>query len=214
MTHDMRKMLDKLSGTKKKIAEQCVVLVFCVLFPGLLTTGAPVSWVTFQRTGDRVTARAQVCLFFIVPYKTLTVDPVIRISDRVVEGSVSRETRRGGDRRTKSENEGFLVILGDDQVAEVPVTPFNLKSVVERSEGFLKDPQATELKLFVVANWKFSVIFGGMLSLLTVAYVVGIVVWILKSTYRGVRRMLRYATGADLLKGDVSKSRNSEHNAL
>ena len=151
------------------IGSQLFLLFFCVGFPGLCTAIAPVSWVKFQRTGDRVSAKAQVCVFFVLPYKTMTVDPVVGIGDRFVGGTESRERRSGQrDRVTKSEDQGYLVIQGDDHAAEVPVTPFNLKSVIERSEAFLEDPQATELKLFVVANWKFSVIMGGLTSLLTV----------------------------------------------
>lgn len=181
------------------IGSQLFVAFFCVVFPGFLTVVAPVSWVKFQRSGDRVTARAQVCMLFIVPYKTLTVDPVIGIGDRFVGGTESRQRRTGkADRVTKSEDQGFLVIQGEDQVAEVPVTPHNLKSVIEQSETFLKDSQSTELKLFVVANWKFSVLFGGLMSLFTVLYVVGVVCWFFSTIYKGLRGGLRFATGADL----------------
>lgn len=181
------------------IGSQLFVAFFCVAFPGFLTAVAPVSWVKFQRSGDRVTARAQVCMLFIVPYKTLTVDPVIGIGDRFVGGTESRQRRSGrSDRVTKSEDQGFLVIQGEDQVAEVPVTPFNLKSVIERSEAFLKDSQSTELKMFVVANWKFSVLFGGLMSLFTVLYVVSVVCWFFSTIYKGLRGGLRFATGADL----------------
>ena len=44
-----------------------------------------------------------------------------------------------------------------------------------KCEAFLKDPQATELKLFVVANWKFGVIAGGPATLFSVVYVFGVV---------------------------------------
>lgn len=182
-----------------QIGAQSIAFFFCVVFPGFLTAVAPSSWVKFQRNGNRVTARAQICVFFVVPYKTLTVDPVIGIGDRFHAGSETRERRSGQrDRVTKAEDEGFLVIQGEDQVAEVPVTPFNLKSVVQRSEEFLKDSQSTELKMFVVANWKFSVLFGGLMSLFTVLYVVGVVCWFFVTIYKGLRGMLRFATGADL----------------
>src|SRR5688572_25708488 len=84
------------------IGSQSIAFVFCMLIPGVLTAIAPVSWVTFQRSGDRVTARAQVCLFFVVPYKTMVVDPVNGIDNRQVAGSESRERRSGRqDRVTK-----------------------------------------------------------------------------------------------------------------
>ncbi len=189
------------------IGAQSIAFVFCVLFPGGVTAVAPVSWVKFQRSGDRVTARAQVCVFFVIPYKTIVVDPVEGISDRFKGGTESRERRSGSsDRVTKSEDQGFLVIHGENQVAEVSVTPYNLKSVIERSEAFLKDPQATELKLFVVANWKFGVIMGGLTSLMTVLYVFGVGCWFFMTIYKGLRGTLRFATGADLRERNLGQS--------
>jgi hypothetical protein len=184
-----------------------IAFVGCVLFPGFVTAVAPVSWVKFERTGERVTARAQVCLFFVVPYKTITVDPVEGIGDRFIAGTETRQQRSGQrDRITKSEDEAFLVIHGPDKTAEVPVTPHDIKSVTERTDAFLQDPQATELKLFVVANWKFSVIGGGLVSLLTVLYVVGVACSIFAAIFRGLRGGLRFAAGADLRDTEFQQS--------
>ena len=152
---------------------QVLGLLFCVGLPGFVTAIAPVSWIRFERTEDHVTATAQTCLFFFIPYRTQTVDPVIGIDDRFVQGKFER--RRPSEPKHRTEDEAFLVINGEDGFAEVPVTPLNIKSVSERSQAFLDDPQAPQLKLFVVANWKFSILVGGALSLLTVLYVVGIV---------------------------------------
>src|SRR5262245_51468578 len=101
------------------------LLVF-VGFPALVTAIAPVSWVAFERHDGRVSANTRTCLLFVVPYKARTIDPVIGIGDRFIGGTVTRERRTGRDVSTKSEDEGFLIIRGNDQVAEVPVTPFNL----------------------------------------------------------------------------------------
>jgi hypothetical protein len=157
------------------VLHQLLALAIFVGFPALVTAIAPVSWIKFERQEGQVSATAQTCLLFFVPYKTIHLDPVTGIGDRFVAGTTTRERRTGRDRVTKSEDEGFLVIHSSDQSAEISVTPFNIKSVTERSQGFLDDPQAKELKLFVVANWKFSVIAGGLVSLLTVLYVVVLV---------------------------------------
>lgn len=194
------------------IGSQSIAFVFCVVIPGILTAVAPVTWVKFERNGDRVTARAQVCLFFVVPYKTMVVDPVTGFDNREVAGSETRQRRRGQhDRVTTSEDQGFLVIQGPDQTAQVSVTPVDLKSVTERSEAFLSDPQATELKLFVVANWKFSVIAGGLASLLAAFYAVCIVCWIFVTIYRSLRGGLRYATGADLAVENFHEDSSSDN---
>ncbi len=155
-------------------------------FPGAWTAAAPVSWVKFTRSEGRVTARAQTCVFFVIPYKTVTVDPVIGIGDRSVTGSTRTERRSGTDRKVKSEDMGYLAINGPEDSAEVPVTPHNLKSVTQRAEAFLKDPLSTELKFGVVANWKFSVIGGGLVSLLPLIYL-GACAFVV---FRGLARML------------------------
>jgi hypothetical protein len=61
-----------------------------------------------------------------------------------------------------------------------------MKDVRERVEAFLQDESRSELRFWTVANWKFSVIFGGLISLLTVLYVVGVVGSILVGIYRFV----------------------------
>ncbi|MDZ4779147.1 MAG: hypothetical protein SGJ19_02730 [Planctomycetia bacterium] len=163
----------KKGGLGNALFGHVLGLLFCVGLPGFVTAIAPVSWIRFERTEDHVTATAQTCLFFFIPYRTQTVDPVIGIDDRFVQGKFER--RRPSEPKHRTEDEAFLVINGEDGFAEVPVTPLNIKSVSERSQAFLDDPQAPQLKLFVVANWKFSILVGGALSLLTVLYVVGIV---------------------------------------
>ena len=157
-------------------------LLFCVGFPAFVTAVAPVSWIRFERAGDRVTATSKTCLLFFIPYRTQVVDPVIGIGDRFIGGKPQR--RRAGEPQRYSEDEAFLVINGQNTTAEVPVTPFNIKSVSERSEAFLRHPEATTLKLFVVANWKFSVLMGGAVSLLTVLYVVGVILSFLRMLKR------------------------------
>lgn len=149
------------------------ILIF-VGIPALVTAIAPVSWLKFERQNGQVTATAKTCLLFFVPYRTATVSPVIGVGDRVLAGKVNRERRNGRDRNVKAEDEGFLAIHGNDTSAEVEVSPASLKSVVDQVDTFLKNEQAPELSLFVVANWKFSIIGGGLISLLTVLYVVGV----------------------------------------
>ncbi len=152
-----------------KLPLQIFALLICFGVPALVTALAPVSWVKFERHGDKVSAQAKVCLFFIIPYKTISVDPVVGFARDSKAGSVSVERRSGRpDKKVQSETQGFLVIRGENQEAQVQVTPHDLDSVLERSNAFLKNPQATELKMFVVANWKFSVFAGGLATLLPV----------------------------------------------
>lgn len=176
-------------------AAQLFGLLVCVGFPAMVTAIAPVSWVKFHREGGSVTATAKTCLLFIVPFRTAVVDAAAHVGRRDVGGTYTRHRRGSGQRDVynKSEDEGFLVIEGASQSAEVPVTPHNLKSVIEKSQAFLDDPQAAELKMFVVANWKFSVIAGGLVSLLTVLYVAGVLI----AAGKGLLRLLGIARPAE-----------------
>lgn len=164
---------------------QLLGLLCFVGLPSLVTAMAPVSWIKWQRSGERVSAHAKTCLFFVIPFRTVVIDPVTRVGRRTISGRLA-ERRSDRNAHHRSEDEGFLVIQGEDQSAEVPVTPFNLKSVIEKSEAFLKDSEAVDLKMFVVANWKFSVIAGGLASLLTAVYVGGVIAAIV----HGLLRML------------------------
>jgi hypothetical protein len=130
-----------------------------------------------------VAATAKTCVFFVIPYKTAVVESLIGVGDRFVAGqAVPRADRR--DRTYRSEDESFLLLRGRETDVEVPVSPASVATVSKRIAEFLAQPQATELRLFVVANWKFSLIAGGLLSLLTVLYFLGlavsIVFWVLR----------------------------------
>lgn len=190
---DSSSVNDRPTSWGSYLGGHAIAFLFCVLFPGIVTAVAPVSWVSFQRHEGRTTARAQICLFFVIPYQTKSVDPVIGIDDRFVRGKVAPR-RPGREMGHQSEDEAFLVIHGDGKTVEVPVTPFNIQSVTERAQAFLSNPQATELRMTVVANWKFSILMGGLVSLLTVLYVVGICL----SIVSGMARLLGLAPRRDV----------------
>lgn len=186
MTDDSR---DRRSGSLlSRFGVQLLGFGVFVGFPALFTAIAPVSWVKFERHGERVSATTRTCLLFVVPYRRARIEPVEGIGDRFIAGAYARRPTSRRERETRSEDEGFLVIRGGDQAAEISVSPVNLDSVVKQSEAFLEDANSTELKLFVVANWKFSVIGGGLVSLLTVLYVGGIAFELLRKTLGLFRR--------------------------
>lgn len=175
---------------KSIVITQLIAFVGFVLVPALVTMIAPVSWVKFQRQGDRISVRAETCLLFVVPFRTVSVDPLIAVDERTLTGSITNERRVGRqDIKRRADDEGFLVMKGPEQSAEVQVSPASLKSVLEKANAFLKDPAATDLKMFVVANWKFSVGGGGFVSLLTLLYLVGVTLAIGKGILTFVRRV-------------------------
>jgi hypothetical protein len=73
------------------------------------------------------------------------------------------------------------------------VSPASLSRVVQRAQEFLTNSQLSDLRMIVVANWKFSVIAGGLLSLLTVLYIVGLVLLL----GRGFKSLVRLGLAKD-----------------
>ncbi len=156
-----------------------VLFVFCVLFPAFVTGIAPVSVTRFARDGQEIVARTRVNLLFIIPYRWMRVDGVTAVADRFHEGELTTDARLGRDdnrRAVRSEDEAFLVIRGRSGVAEVWVSPANIGDVMKKAQAFLATPSERELRLVTVANWKCGVIAGGLVSLLTVAYLIDVAI--------------------------------------
>lgn len=173
------------------LGSQLLAAAVFIGLPALVTAIAPVSWIKYERRGDQVAATAQTCLLFFVPYKTVHVANVTGFNKRIVAGTETRERRTGrSDRVTRSEDQGYLLVQAVAASTEIPVTPHDIDSVIERSEAFLKSSQPSELKLFVVANWKFSILMGGIVSLLTVLYFATILFGILLKMIHLVQKLL------------------------
>jgi hypothetical protein len=151
---------------------QLIALVFFVGFPVGWTAVAPVTYLKFERHDGRVAANAKVCLLFFIPYRQATIEPVVGFEDRFIGGTVSYDRKRTNHRGTKSEDQSYLTIRGENEVSfEAPVSPSDAESIREQAEAFLKEDQATELAIFTYASWNFSIFGGGLISLLTVIYV-------------------------------------------
>jgi len=166
-------------------------LIVCVGLPGFITAIAPVSWIRLERQDGEVMATAKTCVWFFFPYRTVVVRPLVGIDDRHIAGTpldrdAFGERYRSLNNRTKSEDEAMLILHGIDDSVEIPVSPASIDSARERCLAFLEDPQASSEQLFVVANWKFGILIGGLMSLLTILYLVGCV-W---QTLRFMKRIV------------------------
>lgn len=156
--------------------QHLIVFLICIVFPGLTTAVAPATWLTFERTTERLTCTARTCVYFIVPYKVQRVDQVVSIDHREREGEYHRVRKHGRDTNESvySDGEGFLQILGENgQKAEVSVSPASLDSVLDKTTAILNTNTPGTRRLFVIANWKFGGLMGGVLTMFTALYVVG-----------------------------------------
>jgi hypothetical protein len=164
-----------------------VLFIFCVALPAIMTGAAPVSTVALTRVDGRVSAKVAKCILFIVPYSRTTIYDVTSVGDRFVAGSatVSRNPS-GGSRSVQTEDSAYLTIEGATGSVKVEVSPVNVKGVLEKAGAFLEDSSRTNLRFTVVANWKFGVFAGGLLSFLTVFYLYlqigSLVRWLVRST--------------------------------
>ena len=164
---------------------------FCVGLPAVVTMIMPVASTTFTRSGQTVSATSVQKMFFVIPFLTETVAEVTGVDDMHVAGTLSKTTPSGPKRdpmrpETRSEDMSWLVIQGRGSEVHVPVSPANIDDVRRKVRDFLEDGAAPELRIFSVANWKISVITGGVLCLLTVLYV-GIIVSSFVSLFTGKR---------------------------
>jgi hypothetical protein len=148
-----------------------ILLIFCVGLPVIFTAAAPLTVTTLTREGGSITAHVSKRLLFIVPFQRITLRDVTSVGDRFVAGSTGTiRNPTGGTRSTRTEDSAFLTIESATGSAKVEVSPVNVKAVLEKAGAFVDNPSATSLRLVTVANWKFGVFAGGILSLLTVFY--------------------------------------------
>ncbi len=176
------------------LLQHLIVFLICIAFPGLVTALAPASWISLKRDGQSVKATMRTCVFFIVPYRVQTVEHVMAFDSREKGGETRRERRYGRDTGNSIhvDGEGYLQVIGrEDSLAEVSVSPASLPRVVEICTDFLDAAQPTTKRIFVISNWKFGGIMGGVLTCFTALYVVG---YSLTLSQYGLRWMKRLST--------------------
>lgn len=85
--------------------------LFSVGLPALMTAIAPVSWLEFNRVEERVTAKAQTCLLFVIPYRTPELADVKEVTTTFKLGEgvttiIRVETNRKGASSCTAPNRG------------------------------------------------------------------------------------------------------------
>ncbi len=125
-------------------------------------------------------------MFFIFPYRTYELASVDQVGKDIDPGKKIRRSRSEPvNKPTRyEEDEGFLIIRSGEQSFTLSTSPYSLDRVVGDVNAFLSDQHAASTTLFLPANWKFSVLFGGACSLATILYVCGLTLWTLKCVWR------------------------------
>ena len=165
------------------------LLVFglCVAMPTLVMLIMPVASTTLTRSHGSVSATVVRKIIFVIPFQTETLYDVIAVDDQYQAGTLSQTTPSGPKRdpmrpTTRSESMSWLILQSKEATVDVPVSPANMDEAQRKVRDFLGDESQPELRLLTVANWKISVITGGVLSLLSLFYV-GNAAWAVASFF-------------------------------
>ncbi len=175
---------------KDTIITQLIAVTVFVGVPALITLMAPVTWIKCEKQPTGVSATASQCLFFIIPFSTQTAFPVTDVKEQVHRGRRQQTDaeRRRKQTAAKAEDQGTLTISGANTEVNVSCSPVSLPGAAAQVRAFLKSPTPAPLRLTVVANWKISVIVGGIATCFTLLYVVGsilaVALWILRAPGR------------------------------
>jgi len=172
---------------RDRIFGHALILLFFVGFPAFVTWIAPVTWTSFTRQDGRVEMKAKVCMFFLLPFRHEEVAEVTGVDEQTIAGTREKWNIGTADdqkNEVTSESVGFLLVHGRGQEARIAVSPASLSDVEGKVRDFLKDTAVANLQLFTVANWKISVVMGGIVCLFTVLYVVGLLSWFLPSSWQ------------------------------
>lgn len=166
-----------------------ILMAFCfaVVIPALVTAGLPVTWIQLERSGTGVKVTSRQCLLFVVPYKINTLFPITEIQSEVTSARSQRPTgrHRSNTKDTTIEGKAKLIFIGrDGKTVQALASPASIERLEKLAQEFLAAPTDTPLTLFSPANWKFSVIGGGVFTCFTVLYLIGcsiaIPLWIVK----------------------------------
>jgi hypothetical protein len=161
---------------RDRLFSHVVLFIACVVFPALVTWIAPVSWISLTRKGERIEARVKVCLFFLVPFRTHELADVTGVEDHVRAGARQKFGAGNADdqrRDITSESEGLLYLHGPtEETVVVQVSPASLDKTAREIRELISDQERArpELRFFSAANWKVSVIVGGIMCLFTLLY--------------------------------------------
>ncbi len=157
-------------GSIQSSSERCfahgALFFFMVMLPAVFTALLPVAWTTLTREQGVVTATTHKHLLMLIPFSWNTVAGVTNVDLRTESGSWTRSQGRYG----KVEDRASILLVGKHDLARVPVDAERAQSTAGLMEGFLQDETSTSRRFFTYADLTFSIVVGGLLTLLSAGY--------------------------------------------
>lgn len=175
-------MSKQAAGHQGNWISHLIGVIGFVIVPTVITMIAPVSYVMLENREGRPVARASTCLFFVIPFRSAVIDPLLAVETKVraARERTAEERRRHNQGRGQIDGEGTLTFVGEGQSSfSISVSPVSIEGAKTQVENFINHKETGSTWLFLPANWKFSVFFGGFWAILTLLYVVGVILKLL-----------------------------------
>ncbi|ADG67730.1 hypothetical protein Plim_1900 [Planctopirus limnophila DSM 3776] len=170
-------MSKQAAGNQGNWISHLIGVIGFVIVPTVITMIAPVSYVMLENREGRPVAQASTCLLFVIPFRSAVIDPLLAVETRVraARERTAEERRRHNQGRGQIDGEGTLTFVGEGQSSfSISVSPVSIEGAKTQVENFINHKETDSKWLFLPANWKFSVFFGGFWAFLTLLYVVGV----------------------------------------
>lgn len=170
---------------KERLANHLLAVLCFVLLPAAWTALMPVAWTSFAREGSVVTATTHKHLLLVVPYTWQTLRGVSGVDFDYESGTWTRSIST----RTRSEDKAWIVLTGGLEKAVIPVDAEAAQETARSMASFLQNQAGAPQRWFTYADFTFSLLAGGAVTLLPLFYLSlwGLKAWlVLRARYRSV----------------------------
>lgn len=136
-------------------------------FAALVTLAAPTYILSLSRQDNRVDARIQQQLLWVIPVRVQTLTGLKGTATETEEPASAESLRRPGEGPSvnhQAEIVGHLILKGNGGDIRAMVSPEQHQEIIRAINDFLADKEPA-LRLWLVANWKFAVLAPGIVTL-------------------------------------------------
>jgi hypothetical protein len=168
-------MADPKHTVKSILITQAIAIFGFVVVPAAVTFIAPRTTVELRRDEDHVSARITRHILLVIPFRTLTIEPVVEVESQVTAGkygySTNSDRRRG--RKVNQAGDGSVWIIGRDSKCQVQSTPADAPVQAEQIRSFLENPAAEPVVITATAGWALTYLLGSAMTGLSALYCLG-----------------------------------------